>query len=83
VTKSKRLFGKSRRNFRTSEIRRLELGYEVKGPVEIFTVYAAVGPEEEKLALASYQGFEGWADPGEWREFTQDLARSLGVEAIA
>jgi len=66
-----------------AEVRRLELGYEVKGPVETFTVYAAVGPEEEKLALASYQGFEGWADPGEWREFTQDLARSLGVEAIA
>jgi hypothetical protein len=82
VTKSKRPFGKSRRTFRTSEIRRLELGYEGKGAVETFTTWAIVGPEEEKLTLASYQGFEGWADPNEWRDFTQDLARSLGVEAL-
>ena len=83
VTKSKRPFGKSRRTFRTSEIRRLELGYKVKGPVETFTVWAVVGPEEEKFPVLSYQGFEGWADPQEWREFTQDLGRSLGVEALA
>jgi len=83
VTKSKRFFGKSRRTFRTNEIRRLELGYEVNGPIETFTVLALVGPEEEKVPLASYQGYEGWADPEEWREFTRDLARSLGVEARA
>ncbi len=71
VTKSKRLFGKKRRTFRTSEIRHLELGYNVKGPIERFAVVAVLaGPEEEKLPLASYEGFEGWADPEEWREFT-------------
>jgi len=80
VTKSKRLFGKSRRTFRTNEIRRLELGYDVQLPVETFTVWALVGPEEEKLPLASFSGYEGWAEPEEWRAFTQELARSLGVE---
>lgn len=81
VSKAKRPFGKSRRSLRTNEVRSLELGYDVKGPIETFTVTAIVGPEEEKLAIASYSGFEGWADPVEWREFTQELARTLGVEA--
>jgi len=81
VSKAKRPFGKSRRTFRTNEVRRLELGYDVKGPVETFAVSALVGPAEEKLALATYSGYEGWADPAEWRDFTQELARSLGVEA--
>lgn len=81
VLKPKRPFGKSRRSIRTSEVRRLELGYEVKGPAETFTVWAVVGAEDEKIPLASYSGFEGWADPEEWREFTQELGRSLGVEA--
>ena len=81
VTKRGRLWGRKRRTLRTNEIRRLELGYDVKGPVETFTVWAIAGPEEEKIPLASYSGFEGWAEREEWREFTRDLARSLGVEA--
>jgi hypothetical protein len=81
VAKSKRPFGKTRRTLRSSEVRRLELDYDLNGPTERFTVQAAVGPDEEKLPLAAYEGFEGWADPREWREFTQELARSLGVEA--
>jgi hypothetical protein len=81
VTKRGRLWGKKRRTLRTNEISRLELGYDVKGPIETFTVWAMVGPEDEKLPLASYAGYEGWADPEEWREFTRDLGRSLGVEA--
>ena len=81
VTKRGRLWGKKRRTLRTNEIRRLELGYEVRGPIETFTVWALVGPEEEKLPLASYSGYEGWAEPEEWREFTLDLGRSLGVES--
>ena len=81
VTKSKRPFGKSRRRIRTTEVRRLELGCEVKGPLERYSVWAIVGPEEERIPLASYEGYEGWADPAEWREFVQELARSLGVEA--
>ncbi len=81
VTKRGRLWGKQRRTMRTNEVRRLELGYEVTGPVETFTVWAVVGPEEEKIPLASYSGYEGWADPEEWRGFTQELGRSLGVEA--
>jgi antitoxin (DNA-binding transcriptional repressor) of toxin-antitoxin stability system len=81
ITKRGRVWGKKRRTFRTNEIRHLELGSDVKGPVETFTVWAVVGPEE-KLPLASYSGFEGWADPEEWREFTRELGRSLGVEAV-
>jgi len=81
VTKRGRLWGKKRHTFRTNEIRRLELGYDVRGPVETFTVWAIAGPEEEKIALTSYSGYEGWADPEEWREFTRGLGRSVGVEA--
>ena len=83
VVQSKRLFGKSRRRVRTTEVRRLELGYDVKGQVETFTVWAVAGPEEEKIPLASYQGYEGWADPEEWKGFTRELGRGLGVEARA
>jgi hypothetical protein len=81
VTKRGRLWGRKRRTLRTNEVRHLELGYDVKGPVETFTVRAVLGPEEEKIPLASYSGFEGWAEPEEWRGFTRDLGRSLGVEA--
>jgi hypothetical protein len=80
VTKRGRLWGRKRRSLRTNEVRRLEVGYDVKGPVETFTVWGIVGPEEEKVPLASYSGFEGWAEPEEWREFTRELGRSLGVE---
>jgi hypothetical protein len=82
VTTSKRLFRKSRRTIRTSEIRHLELEYTVKGPTERFAVLAALaGPEDERIPLASFEGFEGWADPQEWRDFTEELARSLSVDA--
>jgi hypothetical protein len=81
VTNRGRLWGKKRRTLRTSEVRRLELGYDVKGPIETFTAWAIVGPEEEKIPLTAYSGYEGWAEPEEWREFTRDLGRSLGVEA--
>lgn len=83
VTKRGRLWGKKRGTLRTNEVRRLELEYEAKGPVETYTVWAIAGPEEEKLPLASYSGYEGWAEPGEWREFTLELGRSLSVEARA
>ena len=74
-------FGKSRRRLSLAEVRRLELTYYVKGPLETFTLWATVGPEEqERLAIASYQGYEGWADPDEWREFAREMGRSLGVE---
>jgi hypothetical protein len=74
-------FGKSRRRFSLAEVRRLELTYEVKGPLETFTLWAVVGPEErERLPVVSYQGYEGWADPEEWREFAREMGRSLGVE---
>jgi hypothetical protein len=81
VTKRGRLWGKKRRILRTNEVRHLELGYDVKGPVETFTVWGVVGTDDEKIPMASYSGYEGWADPEEWREFTRDLGRSLGVEA--
>lgn len=80
VTKPKRPFGKARRVIRTNEIRRLELGYDVKGATETFTVWAIEGADDEKIPLVSYAGFEGWADPKEWRKFTKELGRSLGIE---
>ncbi len=80
-------FRKSRRSFSFAEVRRLELTLEVQGPIETFTGWAHVGPEEEpgtgpsgRLPIASYQGYEGWADPEEWREFAREMGRSLGVE---
>jgi hypothetical protein len=73
-------FGRSRRRFSLAEVRRLELTYEVKGPLETFTLWAVVGPEEERLAVASYQGYEGWADSQEWREFARETGWSLGVD---
>ena len=82
VEKPKRPFGKSRRVLRTTEIRRLELAYSVKGPVERYEVLAIAGPEEERIPVAGYEGYEGWADPEEWRTFTQELGRRLGVEAV-
>jgi hypothetical protein len=80
VTTKKRVIGKSRRVWRTSEIRRLELGYEVRGPLERYVLSALMGPEEERFTVASYEGYEGWAEPGEWREFAARLAERLGAE---
>lgn len=73
-------FGTRRRRVTFAEVRRLELGYEVKGPFETFTLWALVGPEEERVPTTSYSGYEGWAEPEEWREFAQEIARSIGVE---
>jgi hypothetical protein len=80
ITRRKRPFGKERRELRTSSIRRLELTQETSGASETFTVWAVVGAEEERLPIASYAGLEGWSDPDEWRGFTEELARRLGVE---
>ena len=81
-------FGRSRRRFSLADVRRLELTYEVKGPLETFTLWAVVGPEEKepgtgpsgRLPVASYEGYEGWADPQEWREFARETGWSLGVD---
>lgn len=81
TSKRKRL-GSNKGTYRTSEIRRLELAREVRGPTETITVYAVVGPEEEAVPVAGYSGFEGWADVEEWRGFTADLARSLGTSWV-
>ena len=80
ITTKKRLLGKSRQVWRTSEIRRLELGYEVRGPVERYAVSALLGVEEERVPVASYEGYEGWAEPDEWRVFAVDLGQRLGAE---
>lgn len=80
VTTKKRVIGKSRRVWPTSEIRRLELLYEVRGPLERYVLSALLGPEEERVTVASYEGYEGWAEPGEWREFASGLGQRLGAE---
>lgn len=74
--------GKKRRTIQLAELRRIELGYEVRDAAERYTVWGIVGYDEERIPLASYEGYEGWADPHEWRDFTEELGRSLGVEAV-
>ena len=81
-TSKKKLVGSNKGTYRTSEIRRLELARDVRGPTETITVYAMVGPEENAVPVAGYSGFEGWADVEEWRAFTADLARSLGTSWV-
>ena len=83
VTRSKRPFGKQRREMRTTEIRRLELATHLNGSLETISVDAIVGASDERLSVASFTGMEGWSDHDEWVEFTNDLARRLGVEARA
>ena len=80
VRKRRCPLGFSTRRLRTTEMRRLELTYVVRGPLETFTVWAVVGPDEERLPVASYTGYEGWADAEEWRHFARELGRSLGVD---
>lgn len=82
VTTRKRFFGKTRRAYRLSEIRRLELAYELRDPTERYALTALLGPEEERVAVASYEGYEGWADPAEWPEFAADVAQRLGVQLL-
>ena len=80
AVKRGRLIGSSRRTVQFAEVRRLELTYEVKGPLETFTLWAIVGLEDEEgLAIAAYEGYEGWADPAEWRDFAREVAASIGV----
>lgn len=83
VVRKGRLFSKKRRELRTNEIRALDLETTLDGASEVFTVYALMHPEDERIPVASYRGMEGWAEPVEWREFTKELGRSLGVEARA
>lgn len=81
ITVSQKRFpvGKSRRTLSFAEVRRLELTHEVRGPIETFTLWAVVSLEEERLAIASYEGYEGWADPQEWRDFAREVAATIGV----
>jgi hypothetical protein len=82
TSRRKKLAGKATQTFRTSEILRLELARDVRGPMEAVTVFAIVGPEEEAVPVAGYSGFEGWAEIEEWRGFTAELARSLGTSWV-
>lgn len=82
VSTSRFPIGKKRRTIQLAELRRLELTYDVKGAAETFTVWGVVTYDEERIPLASYQSYEGWADPQEWRDFTEELGRSLGVETV-
>jgi len=80
VKRARRLRPDEKRKFATSEIRRLSLGREIRGPMESFVVYALLAPEDDRIPIAGYTGWEGWADPEEWRTFTKDLAQSLRVD---
>ncbi len=73
-------FGLKRRRFPLADVRRLELGHAVKGPMETYTLWAVAGSDEERLPVASYEGYEGWADPAEWREFAREVGARLRVE---
>lgn len=80
VKRAKRFLRDEKQTYRTTEIRRLVLAREVRLPMESFIVYAVVGPEEERVPVAGYTGWEGWADIEEWRGFTRDLAQTLHVD---
>jgi hypothetical protein len=80
LRRSKRFFRSERRTFRTTEIRRLELARELRGPTESIIIYAIVAPEDERVPVAGFSGYEGWADVSEWRVFTRDLAQVLHVD---
>lgn len=80
VKRAKRLRFDEKQTFRTTDIRRLELARQVRLPTEAFVVYAIVGPEEERIPVAGYSGYEGWADAEEWRAFAKDLAQILRVD---
>lgn len=80
VTRKKRFFRSERRTLSTNEIRRLELAREVRGPIETFVIRAVVGADEERIPVAGFSGYEGWADAAEWRDFTKDLAQVLRVD---
>jgi hypothetical protein len=82
VKRRKGFFRSSTTAYSTNDVHRVELRYEVRGPIETYTAEAVIGPEELRVPLAAYQGYEGWADPQEWREFTEELARRLGAEAV-
>lgn len=82
ISTSRFPIGKKRRAIQLAELRRLELTYDVRGAAERFTVWGIVTYDEERIPLASYEGYEGWADPQEWRDFTEELGRSLGVETV-
>jgi hypothetical protein len=84
AVKRGRLVGSSRRTVPFAEVRRLELTYEVKGPIEAFTLWAIVGAEkEERIAIAAHEGYEGWADPAEWRDFAREVAAMMRVEVTS
>jgi|GEM_PF-3781118 len=81
-TKRFRLLTNTRR-IPFAEVRRLELGHEVKGPIEEYRLTAIYGPEERRLPLIIYQGYEGWSLPGEWDAFARQLADEFGgVEMV-
>jgi hypothetical protein len=81
LTRRKSFGRKDRREARTSEIRSLRFRVTTEGANEVFAVDALVGPEEDPIAVAGHTALEGWADIEEWRRFTDELARELGVEA--
>ncbi|HZP25734.1 MAG TPA: hypothetical protein VFB90_01675 [Dehalococcoidia bacterium] len=71
---------RSRQRIPFSEVRHLALEYSVKLPFEEYALVAAYGPEEQRLPVIVYRGWEGWADAEEWRRFAQELASELGVQ---
>ena len=78
-----RLLGKKRRIVQFADVRRLELHRRVKGSTEQLSLTAIYGPEEQRVLVAGYEGFEGWSSPEAWRDFGQSMARAMGnVEVV-
>lgn len=72
-----------RRRIPFSEVRRLELFYTVRGDMEEFRLSAVWGPAENRVTLASYRGYEGWADRSEWEALAAEVARAIGTRVVS
>ena len=78
-----RFLGKKRRIVQFANVRRLELHRRVKGSTEQLRLTAIYGPEEERVLVAGYEGFEGWSSSEVWHDFGQSMARAMGnVEVV-
>ena len=78
-----RFLGKKKRIVQFANVRRLELHRRVKGSTEQLSLTAIYGPEEQRVLVAGYEGFEGWSSSEAWHDFGHSMARAMGkVEVV-